>query len=495
MTNNSGDSEAAHAQGGAGALPSNPAGIKAEALQDAWQKVQGQLRQSLGESTYRSWLKPLAVLDYDGFCLRLAAPSRFVRDWNQTHYADKLFKSWQAQLPSLIRVEFCLRATQAQPPLRTAGKLTAPATAPAVPATISATPKAESAKPSITLGDLGRSNSLDKRYTFENFVVGVPNQLAFAAAQRVAESQDVTFNPLFFYGGVGLGKTHLMHAIAWRIRTLWPERRVVYIDAEHFMWQFVAALRTKRMHEFKETFRSADVLMIDDIQFIGGKEASQDEFFHTFNALADQQHQIIVSADRSPSDLDGIEERLRSRLGWGLVADLHPTTYELRLGILQQKMRGSLVEIPPKVLELLAYRITSNVRDLEGALTRLAAHATLMGQEVSLDMAQNVLQDLLRASDRQISIEEIQKRVAAHFNIKFSEMHSARRSRSVARPRQIAMYLAKQLTTRSLPEIGRKFGDRDHTTVLHAVRKVEELCKLDAAFDEDVKLLWRSLEG
>jgi chromosomal replication initiator protein len=246
---------------------------------------------------------------------------------------------------------------------------------------------------------------------------------------------------------------------------------------------------------FKELFRSVDVLMIDDVQFIGGREATQEEFFHTFNALVDQNHQLVISADKSPSDLEGVEERMRSRLGWGLVADIHPTTYELRLGILQAKSEQMAADAPPKVLEFLAHKITSNVRELEGALNRIVAHATLVGRPVTLETTQEVLHDLLRANDRRVTIEEIQKRVAAHFNIRIADMHSARRARAVARPRQVAMYLAKQLTSRSLPEIGRKFGGRDHTTVMHAVKKIEELKATDSSFAEDIDLLRRMLEG
>jgi chromosomal replication initiator protein len=339
------------------------------------------------------------------------------------------------------------------------------------------------------------SAPLDPRLTFDNFVVGKSNELAHAAAYRVAEAETVPFNPLFLYGGVGLGKTHLMHAIAWHIRRRKSHKRVIYLSAEKFMYQFIRALRNKSTMAFKEQFRSVDVLMVDDVQFIIGKESTQEEFFHTFNALADQNRQVILSADKSPSDLEGLEERMRSRLGWGLVADIHPTTYELRLGILQSRAEQSGVEMPQKVLEFLAHRIASNVRELEGALTRITAHATLVGRPVTLESAQELLKDLLRANDRRVSIEEIQRRVAEHFNIKLADMQSPRRARTVARPRQIAMYLAKQLTTRSLPEIGRKFGGRDHTTVMHAVKKVEELCAGDSGFAEDVDLLRRMLEG
>jgi chromosomal replication initiator protein len=336
---------------------------------------------------------------------------------------------------------------------------------------------------------------LDPRFTFDNFVIGKPNEFATAAARRVAEEAKVPFNPLFLYGGVGLGKTHLMHAIAWEIRKRHPQRRVVYLSAEMFMYRFIRALRFKDMMAFKEQFRSVDVLMIDDVQFISGKDSTQEEFFHTFNALVDQNRQIVLSADKSPADLEGIEDRVRSRLGWGLVADIHPTTYELRLGILQTKAEKMGLQVPPKVLEFLAHKITSNVRELEGALNRIAAHATLVGRPITFESAQDVLHDLLRANDRRVTIEEIQKRVAEHYSIRLADMHSPRRARLVARPRQVAMYLAKQLTSRSLPEIGRKFGGRDHTTVMHAVKKIEELRATDSSFAEDIELLRRMLEA
>jgi chromosomal replication initiator protein len=261
------------------------------------------------------------------------------------------------------------------------------------------------------------------------------------------------------------------------------------------MYQFIRALRFKDTVAFKEQFRSVDVLMIDDVQFISGKDSTQEEFFHTFNALVDQNRQIIISADKSPSDLEGMEDRLKSRLGWGLVADIHPTTYELRLGILQAKAEQMEVLVSQKVLEFLAHKISSNVRELEGALTRVIAHSTLVGREITLDTTQDVLRDLLRSNDRRVSIDEIQKKVAEYFSVRVSDMHSPRRARTVARPRQIAMYLSKQLTSRSLPEIGRKFGGRDHTTVLHAVKKIEALIAEEKSMREDIELLRRMLEN
>jgi chromosomal replication initiator protein len=466
-------------------------------LNAQWARVRGRLRQEFGEATFRSWLKPLSLAGRRGADLRVSVPSRFMRDWVATHYADRLRTLWSSENPDIRTVEVIVDTTQEAASQPEHAVEDAPETVEA--------PESESGSAALSSPALIRdsepdaldewSGNLDPRLTFENFVVGKSNELAQAAAFRVAESDQVPFNPLFLYGGVGLGKTHLMHAIAWQIRRKKPEKRVIYLSAEKFMYQFIRALRNKNTMAFKERFRTVDVLMVDDVQFIIGKESTQEEFFHTFNALFDQNRQVVLSADKSPSDLQGLEERMRTRFGWGLVADIHPTTYELRLGILQTKAEQSKMQVPQKVLEFLAHRISSNVRELEGALTRIVVHASLIGQPITIETTQELLKDLLRANDRRVTIEEIQRRCAEHFNIKQADMQSPRRARQVARPRQVAMYLAKQLTTRSLPEIGRKFGGRDHTTVMHAVKKVEELCAADAAFLEDVELLKRMLEG
>jgi len=341
---------------------------------------------------------------------------------------------------------------------------------------------------------------LDKRFRFETFVVGKPNELAHAAAKRVAEGGPVTFNPLFLYGGVGLGKTHLMHAIAHELQGRKPELNVVYLSAEQFMYRFVQALREKRMMDFKSLFRSVDVLMVDDVQFIAGKESTQEEFFHTFNALVDQNKQIIISADRAPGEIKDMEDRIKSRLQCGLVVDLHPTDFELRLGVLQSKVAQYSAQYPglevdQGVLDFLAHRISTNVRVLEGALTRLFAFASLVGRPITLELAQDCLADILRASDRKITVEEIQRKVSEHYNIRLSDMIGPKRLRSYARPRQVAMYLCKQLTTRSLPEIGRRFGGRDHTTVMHGVKRIEELKGQDSQIADDIELLRRALEA
>jgi chromosomal replication initiator protein len=455
-----------------------------------WARVRGRLRAEFGDAAFGSWLKPMTLAEMRKSTARIAVPTRFMRDWVATHYGERIRALWQEENQAIRSVDIIVDPN----PRAAAGGGRHPAADDDAAIAGDRAAVADVAFPGASRR-VDISARLDPRLTFENFVVGKPNELAYAASRRVAESTTVPFNPLFLYGGVGLGKTHLMHAIAQHILKRRPDRRVIYLTAEKFMYQFVRALRHKDIMAFKELFRSVEVLMIDDVQFISGKDSTQEEFFHTFNALVDQNRQVVISADKSPSDLEGIEERMKSRLGWGLVADIHPTTYELRLGILQAKAEQLEVEIPPKVIEFLAHKITSNVRELEGALNRIVAHATLVGRAITLEATQEVLHDLLRANDRRVTIEEIQKRVAEHFNIRLSDMHSARRARAVARPRQVAMYLAKQLTSRSLPEIGRKFGGRDHTTVMHAVRKVDELRSLDNGFAEDVELLRRMLEG
>jgi len=472
-------------------------------LNEQWSRVRARLRAEYGDPAFNSWLKPLTISDLHDGEVTLTVPTRFMRDWVANHYVARIRDIWRSVNPKLATVTLRVRGADAgrirrsttaadgldRPDGELNGATVSAAEAPAAVAAVAAPQRLD--------GDSLREFAapLDPRFTFENFVAK-SNELAHAAARKLADATAVPFNPLYIYGGVGLGKTHLMHAIAWHIRSRHPGRKVVYLSAEKFMYQFVRALRFKDTMAFKQQFRSVDVLMIDDVQFIAGKDTTQEEFFHTFNALVDQNRQIVISGDRSPSDLEGMEERLRSRLGWGLVADIHPTDYELRLGILQAKAeRAGARHIPPRVLEFLAHRIASNVRELEGALNRIMAYSSLVGRQITLETAQEVLQDLLRANDRRITIEEIQKKVAEHFSIRLAEMHSARRARVVARPRQIAMYLAKQLTSRSLPEIGRKFGGRDHTTVMHAVRKIEELRETDAAFAEDLDLLRRMLEG
>ncbi len=448
-------------------------------VQQQWQQVRALLRAELGDTAFGTWLRPLDLVELAGERVVLAVPTQFMRDWIVANYADRIRALWTRLNPSVRSITLAVRPPGAEP---------APAPALATPAPVAAEPVLDP-----TGEELGAR--LDPRLTFERFVIGKPNEFAVAAAEKVAMSATPPFNPLFLYGGVGLGKTHLMHAIAWRVRQRDPSRRVVYLTAEKFMYQFILALRSKDTIPFKELFRSVDLLMVDDLQFIAGKDQTQEEFFHTFNALVERGRQIVISADRSPSDLDGLEERIRSRLSWGLVADIHPTTYELRLGILQTKAESCGVDVPLRVLEFLASRITSNVRELEGALNRIVLQASVTRQPVSIEMAQEILKDVLRAADRRITIEEIQKAVVEHYGLRMADMTSARRQRQVARPRQVAMYLAKLLTPRSLPEIGRRFGGRDHTTVMHAVRQIERLQAEDRQLADDIEALKRRLQS
>ena len=441
----------------------------------SWNKIASELKKSLDKDTFQNWIKPINFETQLDNSLTLSVPTRFLRDWIIKNYAPVIKRAYQDQGVTVDKLSIIVKENNNR----------------IIPGTEVVYQDNEDDEDTY-YDDI--SAPLDPQFTFDNFIVGKPNELAYAAAQRVAQSEVVSFNPLFLYGGVGLGKTHLMHAVAWNIKKRNPKKNVVYLTAEKFMYQFIKALRFKNIMSFKEQFRSVDVLMIDDVQFIIGKDNTQEEFFHTFNTLVDKKRQIIISADKSPADLEGLEDRLKSRLGWGLVADIHPLTYELRLGILQAKAEQKSMTLTSDVLEFLADKITNNVREMEGALNRLAVHASLQDSEVTVDLVKDVLKDLLRTNSRKITIDEIQKKVVEHYNIKLSDMHSPRRSRSIARPRQVAMYLAKSITTRSLPEIGRKFGGRDHTTVIHAIKTIEEIMVNDPSLAEDIELLTRILQ-
>ena len=455
---------------------------------EAWGRVRESLVKRIGKNNYVSWIEPLRLTNLSDGVARFEVPTTFFGDWVSRNFSDHILAHLNSEGHAVGRIEFFV-------PARTAAPRHANESAPVTPSRSAKSPRTRSLSDDELPGA-----TLDARFTFDSFVVGKPNELAHAAARRVAEGGPVSFNPLFLYGGVGLGKTHLMHAIAHELQARQPHLRVLFLSAEQFMYRFVQALRERQIMDFKEIFRSVDVLMVDDVQFIAGKDSTQEEFFHTFNALVDQNKQIVISADRAPGEIKDLEERIKSRLQCGLVVDLHPTDYELRLGILQQKaeyyrQQYKGLMISNGVLEFLAHRITTNVRVLEGALTRLFAFASLVGREITLELAQDCLADILRASDRKLTIEEIQRKVAEHYNIRLSDMIGPKRLRNIARPRQVAMYLAKQLTPRSLPEIGRRFGGRDHTTIIHGVRKIEELMSTDSQLSDDLLLLRRLLQG
>ncbi|MBE0453673.1 chromosomal replication initiator protein DnaA [Roseovarius autotrophicus] len=444
---------------------------------EQWGELKQQIRQTVGQNNFRNWIEPLEFSKVADGVATFAVPTNFLGNYVSQHYGDLILYQISRLDPQVRKLDFRVAANSVVRPRQTA-------------------PAAEPVRPDTPL----QSAPLDDRFRFDSFVVGKPNHLAHAAARRVAEGGETTFNPLFLYGGVGLGKTHLMHAIAWELTEKHPALNVLYLSAEQFMYRFVQALRDRKIMDFKQMFRSVDVLMVDDVQFIAGKDSTQEEFFHTFNALVDQNKQIVISADCAPGEIAKLEDRIKSRLQCGLVVDLHPTDYELRLGILQTRVERHREQHPdlviePGVLEFLAHRINTNVRVLEGALTRLFAFASLVGKPITQDLTQDCLADMLRSFERKVSVEEIKRKVADHYNIRLSDMIGPKRTRCYARPRQVAMYLCKTLTSRSLPEIGRSFGGRDHTTVMHGVRRIEELRAHDAEIADDLELLRRALEG
>jgi len=451
-----------------------------------WGQVRDDLQKIVGQNNFATWIAPLEFAGVENGIAHFHAPTTFMGNYVEQHFGEQILFHLSSSAPDVRNLKFSVGEIATPEVTQPKAARTEPMAAPKV--------QAQSQNSDLP------GAPLDDRFTFDNFVVGKPNELAHAASRRVAENGAVTFNPLFLYGGVGLGKTHLMHAISWELKKSRPDLNVVYLSAEQFMYRFVQALRERKMLDFKSLFRSVDVLMVDDVQFIAGKDSTQEEFFHTFNALVDQNKQIIISGDRAPGEIKGMEDRIKSRLQSGLVVDLHPTDYELRLGILLAKVETYRAQCPdlviaPGVLEFLAHRISTNVRVLEGALTRLFAFASLVGREINMDLTQDCLSDVLRASERKITVEEIQRKVSEHYNIRLSDMIGPKRVRTYARPRQVAMYLAKTMTSRSLPEIGRRFGGRDHTTVMHGVKRIEELKAKDAQIAEDLELLRRALEA
>ncbi|MGQ4274372.1 chromosomal replication initiator protein DnaA [Terrihabitans sp. B22-R8] len=464
----------------------------------AWERSQRRLRAELGEDIYLSWFARIELEDVDSGLARLSVPTRFLKSWIQSHYADRILRAFHAEADAINRIELTIR---------TAG-VRLPPVARSTPIAIEAAPKANAA-PAVstapatahtvdTAGGLAGS-PVDRRLGFDTFLVGRSNALAHAAAREVANARPgeaIRYNPLYVHSAVGLGKTHLLHAIAGAAEA--GGRRVLYLTAEKFMFGFVSALRAQTALAFKETLRAIDMLVIDDVQFLQGKTVSA-EFGHTLNALIDGGRQIVIAADRPPAELESLDDRLRSRLAGGLAVEMGSLDEELRLQILKLRVAAAReqapgFDVPASVLTYVARTITANGRDLDGAINRLLAHNTLTGAVVTLEMAEEALRDLVRNREpRRVKIEDIQRIVARHYNVSRADILSARRTATVVRPRQIAMYLAKVLTLRSLPEIGRRFGGRDHTTVLHAVRKIDNLIGTDNALADDVDLLKRML--
>jgi chromosomal replication initiator protein len=447
--------------------------VDAQALR-AWGLVRAHLLSDLGDKTFNSWLRPLQLSGVSDGEVRLSVPSRFMADWVKNHFADRLRHAFAQHIPGIRQVTIDVAAGATIVPSESDSAPQGPATA--------------------------EQSSFEPRYNFDSFVVGKSNELAFNAAHTLASAvtsgKAAGFNPLFLHGPTGLGKTHLMHAIGSAVLAANPKAKVVYLSAEKFMVEFLAALRAKDTIAFKQRLRSADLLMVDDVQFIAGKESTQEEFFHTMNEIISAGRWLVISADRSPQNLEGIESRILSRLAWGLVADINPADFELRYNILRTKLAAMPgAQVPDEVVQFLARKIVANVRELEGALNRVIAYGNLVNRKLDMDFTREVLADVLRAHSRKLTIDEIQRRVADHYALKINDLISPRRAREVARPRQVAMYLAKMLTPRSLPEIGRRFGGRDHTTVMHAVKRIEELRALDHELDRDINQLRRALDS
>lgn len=436
-----------------------------------WGRCINVLQAELPEQQFNTWIRPLQAVE-DGAEIRLLAPNRFVVDWLREHYVERISEVIYGLDPSaLLNIEV--------------GSRSAP-----VAASVS------SVRPAATIPDsFGVESRLNPTFTFDSFVEGKSNQLARAAASQVAQNPGTSYNPLFIYGGVGLGKTHLMHAIGNTILTAKPGAKVAYVHSERFVGDMVKGLQHNRISEFKRTYRSLDALLIDDIQFFAGKDRSQEEFFHTFNALLEGQRQIVLTCDRYPKEVNGLEDRLKSRFGWGLTVSIEPPELETSVAILMSKAAAENLALPEEVAFFIAKRIRSNVRELEGALRRVMANARFTGRAISLDFAKEALRDLLAMQERLVSIENIQKTVADYYKIRVADMLSKRRTRSVARPRQVAMALSKELTNHSLPEIGDAFGGRDHTTVLHGCRRVLSLRETEKRLDDDYHNLLRTLTG
>ncbi|WP_223800081.1 chromosomal replication initiator protein DnaA [Legionella longbeachae] len=453
-----------------------------------WQKCLGLLQDEYSAQQFNTWLRPLQA-HTDEQRLILFAPNRFVVDWVKKHFfsrIEELINQLSGDQIKSVSIEIGSKTSNNDSDSSSTGSIRTPVNVSANSTEVKATPK--------KAVDY-KSSHLNKKFVFESFVEGNSNQLARAASMQVAERPGDAYNPLFIYGGVGLGKTHLMHAIGNSILKNNPDAKILYLHSERFVADMVKAIQTNSINEFKRFYRSLNALLIDDIQFFAGKDRSQEEFFHTFNALLEGQQQIILTSDRYPKEIEGMEERLKSRFGWGLTVAVEPPELETRVAILISKAEQSNIDLPYEVAFFIAKRIRSNVRELEGALRRVIANAHFTGKPITIEFVHEALRDLLALQDKLVTIENIQKTVAEYYKVKVADLLSKRRSRSIARPRQMAMALSKELTNHSLPEIGDHFGGRDHTTVIHACRKVKELIQDDSDFAEDYKNLMRILSS
>jgi chromosomal replication initiator protein len=467
--------------------------------QERWQRVKDQLRKQLGEDVFSSWFGRMELDAVESGAVRLSVPTRFLRTWIQSHYSEHVLVKWQAEEPAITRLELSVRSAAIRPPPAKPKPSDQPMLSREMRETMDGG-ETRASVPFMTVHEALGGSPLDPRLTFDSFIVGRSNTLAHAAAKQVATSrrgEQLMFNPLYIHAAVGLGKTHLLQAVTWSGNS--SDRKVLYLTAERFMYGFVSALKTQTTLAFKEAVRAIDVLVIDDLQFLQGR-STQAEFCHTLNTLIDAGRQVVIASDRPPADLESLDDRARSRLAGGLVVEIGSLGEELRLEILKSRVAAARLyhpgfEVPPPVLVFIAKSVTHNGRDLEGAVNRLLAHNKLTGQPVTLEMAEREMRDLIRpAEPKRVRIEDIQRVVARQYNVSRADLLSSRRTANVVRPRQVAMYLAKILTLRSLPEIGRRFGGRDHTTVLHAVRKIEALAGNDTSFAEEIEVLKRLLQ-
>ncbi len=470
--------------------------------QAIWEKIARRMRVEFGDDIYSSWFARMEIADIVDDILIVSVPTRFLRTWINSHYSDRVIALARKELTQIQRMDIRVRPRGAPVPQKSDPQEKTVQTKPAHVRNPAAARVASSGGFTPAGQGDGQGSPLDHNMTFDSFVPGPSNELAGAAAKRISETKadgPIPFNPLYIHSKAGMGKTHLLHAISWHIQKHSPQRKVLYLTAERFMYHFVLALNSKEMLGFKDHFRAIDVLLIDDLQFLQGKSIQQ-EFYHTFNSLVDNNRQVVVAADLPPNELDSLDVRMRSRLAGGLVVDIGPTDFDLRVGILnarleEAKKRYPNLNVPTEVIEYIAHRVTRSGRELEGALTRLIANYELVDSIMSVDLAGRILKDLIKSSPQgRIRIDDILRSVGKHYNVTRADLLSPRRARSIVRPRQVGMYLAKQLTSRSLPEIGRRFGGRDHTTVLHAVRKIEELLRMDDKLARDVEFLRGILE-
>ncbi len=443
---------------------------------NVWDQILARIESKVNRHSFFTWFKPTGFLDDDGTTVRVKVPNELFRDWLTKHYAGVIAEAVADLDRKGTVVSFVTEGASVSEP---------------TPAETAPEPTPAPQLPTERAGAIAR---LNQRYTFAKFVVGPSNQFAHAAARAVAEAPSRSYNPLFIYGGVGLGKTHLMHAIGQYLDTHSPQLELTYISSERFMNEMINAVRYDRVLEFRERYRSMDILLVDDIQFLAGKEGTQTEFFHTFNSLYDAQKQIVISSDCPPHEIPQLEERLRSRFEWGLIADIQPPDLETKVAILKKKAEAETIPLPDNVALYIAGKIKSNIRELEGSLIRLIAYASLTGRQISLPLAQDVLRNILDRGDAKVTIDVIQKSVATRYSLKVSDLKSRNNAKSVAEPRQIAMYLCKSLTSASLPQIGKSFGGKHHSTVIHSIRKIEARRKQDASFNSTIETLLKSFD-